>query len=97
MIVTLDKESFDPRALELAYRYARCRCLMAGERDLELSAPSVRDAAQEALSALKDAQRVRASLTGAANGVQSAREALDGMVNRVQTAIERVEALVAPQ
>jgi hypothetical protein len=97
MIVTLDKESFDTRALELAYRYARCRCLMAGERDLELSAPSVRDAAQEALSALKDAQRVRASLTGAANGVQSAREALDGMVSRVQTAIERVEALVAPQ
>ena len=97
MIVTLDKESFDTRALELAYRYARCRCLMAGESNLELSAPRVRDAAEEALSALKEAQRVRASLTGAANGVHSAREALDAMVGRVQAALERVEALVAPR
>jgi hypothetical protein len=95
MVVALDKETFDPTALELAYRYARCRCLMAVERDLELDAPGVRDAAQEALSALKEAQRVRSSLTGAANSVTSAREALDAMVARVQVAIERVESLIA--
>ena len=53
MIVTLDKETLDARALELAYRYARCRCLMAAERDLALDAAGVRDAAEEALSALQ--------------------------------------------
>ena len=74
MIVALDKETMDPAALELAYRYARCRCLMAAERELELDAAGVRDAAQEALSALKDAQKIRSSLTGASKGVDAARE-----------------------
>jgi hypothetical protein len=95
MIVALDRESFDARALELAYRYARCRCLMAAEKALGVDAPGVRDAAEEALSALKDAQRVRRSLTGAANNVQGAREALDVMVGRVETSLARVESLVS--
>jgi hypothetical protein len=94
MIVALDKESMDPAALELAYRYARCRCLMAAERDLALDAAGVRDAAEEALSALKDAQKIRSSLTGASKGVDAARDTLDSMVGRVQTALTRVETLI---
>jgi hypothetical protein len=95
MIVTLDRETLDGRGLELAYRYARCRCLMATERDLALDAPGVRDAAEEALSALRDAQRIRSSLTGASNSVKVAHETLDVMVARVRTSIERVESLVS--
>jgi hypothetical protein len=95
MLVTLDKESLDSRALELAYRYARCRCLMAREQTLEVDAAGVRAAADEALSALKDAQRIRGSLTSASKGVQGATEALNTMVARVQASIERVEALIA--
>ena len=94
MIVTLDKETLDPRPLELAYRYARCRCLMARERTLEVDAVGVRTAADEALSALKDAQRIRGSLTSASNGVTSAREALDAMIARVTASLERVETLI---
>jgi hypothetical protein len=96
MIVTLDRETFDSAGLELAYRYARCRCLMAVERELEIDAGGVRDAAEEALSALKDAQRIRASLTGARNSVEGAREALDAMIARVEASLARVEALIAP-
>ena len=95
MIVPLDKESLDARPLELAYRYARCRCLMSRERDLEVDAAGVRDAAGEAMSALRDAQRIRASLTGATNSVDGARKALDAMVARVQASLERVESLIA--
>ena len=94
MIVTLDKETLDARALELAYRYARCRCLMAAERDLALDAVGVRDAADEALSALKEAQKIRNCLTGASKGVTSARETLDLMVGRVETQLARVETLI---
>jgi hypothetical protein len=94
MIVTLDRDELDPRPLELAYRYARCRVLMAGERELELDAAGVRDAAEEALSALRDAQSVRGALTGASNNVDSARKTLDAMVARVQTSLERVESLI---
>jgi hypothetical protein len=95
MIVTLDKESLDERALELAYRYARCRCLMAVERELQLDAAGVRDAADEALAALKGAQKIRASLTGATKGVDGARQALDEMVARVEASLTRVESLIA--
>ena len=42
---------------------------MAAERELALDAAGVRDAAEEALSALKDAQKIRSSLTGASKGV----------------------------
>ena len=95
MIVTLDKEALDGRALELAYRYARCRCLMAAERDLALDAAGVRDAAEEALSALRDAQKIRSSLTGANNSVKAAHDTLDAMVARVQASLARVESLVS--
>jgi hypothetical protein len=95
MIVPLDKETFDARALELAYRYARCRCLMTSERELQIDAPGVRDAADEALSALRDAQKIRASLTGATKGVDGAREALDGMVLKVEASLARIESLIA--
>ncbi len=94
MIVTLDKETLDGRALELAYRYARCRCLMSAERDLALDAAGVRDAAEEALSALKDAQKIRSSLTGASKSVDAARDTLDSMVGRVETSLTKVESLI---
>ena len=94
MIVTLDKETLDGRALELAYRYARCRCLMSAERDLALDAAGVRDAAEEALSALKDAQKIRSSLTGASKSVDAARDTLDTMVTRVETSLTKVESLI---
>jgi hypothetical protein len=95
MIVTLDRDARDARALELAYRYARCRCLMAAERDLALDAAGVRDAAEEALSALRDAQKIRSSLTGANNSVKAAHDTLDAMVARVQASLARVDTLVS--
>jgi hypothetical protein len=95
MIVALDKDTLDPRGLELAYRYGRCRSLMSAEAGLEVDAAGVRDAAEEALSALRDAQKIRNSLTGATKGVDSAREALEAMVSRVRLSLERVESLIA--
>ncbi len=95
MIVAVDKDDLDPRSLELAYRYARCRCAMAAEQMLEVDAAGVRSAAEEALSALKDAQKIRRSLSGATSSVKNARDALDGMVDRVESCLGRVESLIA--
>ena len=95
MIVTLDKESLDPRPLELAYRYARCRSLMARERTLEVDAAGVRAATEEALSALKNAQGIRGALTGATKNVATARRTLDEMIDSVEKSLERVEGLIA--
>jgi hypothetical protein len=93
MIVTLDRESFDATPVELAYRYARCRSLMTLETELQLDAPGVQAAADEALEALRDAQRIRSALTGASNSVEGARKSLDAMVGRVDTALHRIETL----
>jgi hypothetical protein len=95
MIIALDKETLDPRGLDFAYRYARCRCLMVAEKGLDVDAAGVRDAAEEALSALKDAQKIRRSLTGATNNVESAKGALDVMVARVESSLARVESLIS--
>jgi|RhiMetdeSRZDD1v2_1073273.scaffolds.fasta_scaffold03302_19 hypothetical protein len=95
MIIVLDKETVDPRGLDFAYRYARCRTLMAAEKGLGVDAAGVRDAADEALSALKDAQKIRRSLTGATNNVESAKQALDIMIARVETSLARVESLIS--
>jgi aminoglycoside phosphotransferase (APT) family kinase protein len=68
---------------------------MAAEGDLALDAAGVRAAAEEALSALKEAQKIRNSLTGASNSVHSARETLDLMVSRVEASLSKVETLIA--
>ena len=95
MIVALDTEALDPRPLELVYRYARCRCLMALERTLEVDAAGVSAETEEALAALKTANGIRNALTGASKNVESARASLDAMVARVQASLERVERLIA--
>jgi hypothetical protein len=95
MIVALDREAVDPRPLELVYRYARCRVLMALEREtLEVDAAGVSAAAEEALAALKTAQGIRSALTGASKNVESARTSLDDMVARVEGSLKRVESLI---
>ncbi len=95
MLVTLDRESLDQHALELAYRYARCRCLMASEQTLEVDAAGVRAATDEALSALNDALKIRLSLTNITNTASGTRETFDSMLTRVKASLERVEALIA--
>jgi hypothetical protein len=95
MLVTLDKESLDHHALELAFRYARCRCLMAREQTLEVDAAGVRAATDEALSALNDAQKIRLALTNISNTASGTRETFDAMLARVKASLERVEALIA--
>jgi len=95
MIIALDKETLDPRGLDFAYRYARCRCLMTADKELGVDAAGVRDAAEEALSALKDAQKIRRSLTGATNNVDAAKQALDVMIARVESSLVRVESLIS--
>jgi hypothetical protein len=96
MIVTLDKDELDPRGLELAYRYARCRLLVERDAAAAVDAAGVRAATEEAAAALRDAQKIRLHLTKASDGVDEARDVLNAMIARVETALARVEALIGP-
>jgi len=85
----------DDLSIEFAYRYARAKVLTVRDRELEVDAAGVRDCAQEALSALNDARKIRSSLTGVTNSAESARVALDSMVEAVRMKLEQVESLIA--
>ena len=96
MIVTLDKETFDGRALELAYRYARCRCLMAAERELAARrrrrpgrrrGGALRAAGRAEDPQLADRRHARASTARARPSTRWSQ--------RVEASLERVESLIA--
>jgi hypothetical protein len=94
LIVAVDREEPDGLALEVAYRLAAARVAMARDRDLTVDASAVRNAAEEAVSCLKQAQAIRSGLTGIKTSSDKARVALDEMVESVRARLERVESLV---
>ena len=59
--------------------------------------PAVRDAAAEALSALKQAQSIKLDLTKAESGIASARDGPRGDGRGGRQRLERIESLVEPQ
>jgi hypothetical protein len=94
LIVAVDRDEPDCLGLEVAYRLAAARVAMARDRDLTVDARAVRDAAEEAVSCLRQAQSVRAALTGIKTSSDKARASLDEMVAGVEERLERVDSLV---
>ncbi len=95
MIAAVDRSEPDGIELEAAYRLAVARVRMAKNRALTVDAAGVRDAVEAAVTALKDAQKIRSALTGAGKTINNVRTALDGMIDAVEQQLERIESLVA--
>jgi hypothetical protein len=95
LIVAVDREEPAGLALGVAYRLAAARIVMARDSDLTVDAPAVRDAAREAVTALKQAQAIRSALTGIKSQSDRARGGLDGMVAAVEAKLELIDSLVA--
>jgi hypothetical protein len=95
LIVAVDRDDPAGLPLEVAYRLAAARVAMARDRELTVDAVAVRDAADEAISTLKQAQAIRSTLTGIKTSSDKARTGLDAMVAAVQAKLERIDALVA--
>ena len=95
LIVAVDRDEPSGLALGVAYRLAAARVAMARDRDLTVDAPAVRDAAQEAVTALKQAQAIRSALTGIKTQSDRARDGLDGMVTAVEAKLQQIDSLVA--
>lgn len=96
MVAVFDKESLDPLALELVYRYASARALMASELDLEVDAAGVEALVERAAAALKRGKGVRDSLTAAEKGIGGAREGFDAIVADVESCLDQVQDLISP-
>ncbi len=95
LIVAVDRDEPDALALAVAYRLAAARVTLAKGRDLTVDASEVRVASEEALSCLKQAQAIRAALTGIKTSSDKARTGLDEMVAAVEQRLEKIDALVA--
>lgn len=95
LIVAVDREEPGGLALGVAYRLAAARVAMARDSDLTVDAPAVRDAAAEAVTALKQAQAVRSALTGIKTQSDRARDGLDAMVAAVEAKLLQIDSLVA--
>jgi hypothetical protein len=94
LIVAVDPDQPGGTALDVAYRFARLRVLLARESELTVDAAGVRDAAAEAKAALDGAKAIKSSLTKATNNVDQARVAVEGMIGIVLDRLERIESLV---
>ncbi|MFN8161008.1 MAG: hypothetical protein U0R52_08225 [Solirubrobacterales bacterium] len=94
VLVAVDREQPEGMALEVAYRLAAARVLMARDGELEVDAAAVRDAAQEAVATLKQAQAIRSTLTGIKTSSDKARAGLDELVEALRGKLERIDSLV---
>jgi hypothetical protein len=95
MIVAVDRDEPAGLALGVAYRLAAARLAMARESDLTVDAVAVRDAAAEAVAALKQAQAIRSTLTGIKTQSDRARQGLDALVDSVEGKLLAIDSLVA--
>jgi hypothetical protein len=95
LIVAVDREEPDSLVLEVAYRLAAARVLMARDRELDVDAVAVRDITAEAITLLKQAQAIRSMLTGIKTSSDKARAGLDAMIASLQEKLDRTDALVA--
>jgi hypothetical protein len=68
---------------------------LSRDSDLQVDAAAVRDAADEALSVLKQAQAIRSTLTGIKTSSDKARAGLDAMVAALEAKLERIDSLIA--
>jgi hypothetical protein len=95
LIVAVDREEPHGLALEVAYRLAAARVMLARDSDLEVDAVAVRDAAAEAVSILRQAQAIRSTLTGIKTSSDRARDGLNAMVDSLEEKLRRIDSLVA--
>jgi hypothetical protein len=94
LVVTLDPEEGGTLALELGYRLARARVLMARGSVEGVDAAAVRDTVQRALNAMDEVRRIKNTLTGAQTSIQKGKDLVDAMAGRVRANLDDIDALV---
>jgi len=95
MIVAVDRDEPDGQSLEVAYRLAAARVMLAREGELDVDPAAVRDAAAEAITLLKQAQAIRSGLTGIKTQSDKTRAALDALVAALEEKLQRIDSLVS--
>ena len=96
LFVVYDPED-SPVALELAYRLARARALMARGNADGLDATALRAEVEKALGTMEEVRRIKQQLTHAANGIETAREIVESLDRTVRAHLAQIDALLVPR
>ena len=94
LVVTFDPDDGGRLALELGYRLARARVLMARAESEGVDTAAVRAVIERALLALGEVRRIKSQLTGAESSIDGARDILDAMATQVKGQLAEIDALV---
>ncbi|HEU0024992.1 MAG TPA: hypothetical protein VFQ12_10190, partial [Thermoleophilaceae bacterium] len=94
LLVALDPDAPEGLPLEVAYRLARARVLMARGDQVGVDGAAVHDLVERALHAMEDVRKVKSQLTGAKSGIDRAYEVVEEMAARVRAHLAEVDALV---
>jgi len=94
LVIAVDPESPDSRALELAYRYASLRVRAARESVTGVDGAAILTAANEARDALGSFKAVKSALTTASNGVDRARTGVETIERALLDRLEHIESLI---
>jgi hypothetical protein len=95
LFVVYDPED-GPIALELAYRLARARALMARAEADGLDASALRAEVEKAVGTMEEVRRIKQQLTHATNGIEAAREIVESLDRRIRAHLAQIDALLAP-
>jgi hypothetical protein len=94
LVIAVDPEEPDGRALELAYRYASLRVRAAREAADGVDSSAVMSAANEARDAIGGFRSVKSALTTATNNVERARTGVETIERAVIDRLDRIESLI---
>jgi hypothetical protein len=95
LLAVYDPSEGSALTLELAYRLARARVLMARGDAGALDAAAIAETVERALGALEDAHAIKQKLGGATAGIDAARELLDAMTATVRDHLAQIDRLLA--
>ncbi|MGI9095691.1 MAG: hypothetical protein ACR2F4_09010, partial [Thermoleophilaceae bacterium] len=96
LIVTYDPEAGSGLALEVGYRLARARVLMAKAGDGEVDSEAVRTQVERALAEMVEVRKVKSQLTGAKTSIDNAYGIVEGIAARVRCHLQEIDSLVLP-
>ena len=95
LVVAFDPEEGSRLGLEVAYKLARARVLMAKAGDDGLDPVALRDKVERALGALDEARNAKRELTNAAGAIERVRGSVESLEERVRTQLGEIDAALA--
>jgi hypothetical protein len=96
LFVVFDPDDGGRIALEVAYKLARARVLMARGDAGAVDPAAVRGEVERALGAMEDVRRVKSQLTQATTSIGEATKIVDAMANIVRGHLAQIDTLLRP-